>query len=364
MDAARVICQENSESEEKIVNYEKIEAPVFIETEPLTYFYTVTDKWGSGEIPLEKERVRLGKNPYECDVKLSHPDADDVHIVLQRTGSIWHIVESGKNELMKINGRSARQGILKQGAVLVLQVGNDTIIFSTDSSKPQLDEEQADNEAGLLGEGEYALLHERSSLHFPYNHLSLIGSDPLCELSIPGEKFAAMIFNIGRKMYIANLSRSRNSIVDSDGIHVEDGSPLAPGSSIKIGDSDITFKLSKDMRFVKSGLEESENVDSDRMRLVALDQYGNPFEHYDLMKEGSSFTIGRDSRQANIAIQGSSNISRVHCQVIMYKKRMMVMDNSSTNGSFVNGEKIKRGMVKPGDLLQLGDWSFILCFCS
>jgi hypothetical protein len=364
MNTATAMYREVGNNETEILYYKNFEKIPADEVKPLKYLYSVSGQWGSAELPLHQSRMRLGKNPYECEVKLNHTDADDVHIILQRTGNLWHIVESGKNEIMSINGVPARQGAFSQGDVAVIQVGEDTVIFST-----KLPEKQNDNGHALkvdesLGEGEYGLLYNNSFIRSTYKQLTLIGSNPLCDISVPGEPFAAMISNVGRKMYITNLGRGENSSLESDGITVADRAPLVPGSCIKINNSEILFKLSKDMRFTKTIPEDSSASNSDQMCLLLLNSEGVNSDRYTLMKEGTSFTIGRDQRVANIAITGSLNISRVHCQVIMYKKRMMLIDNSSTNGSFVNGEKIKRTMVKPGDIIRLGDSSFILCFCD
>ena len=48
-------------------------------------------------------------------------------------------------------------------------------------------------------------------------------------------------------------------------------------------------------------------------------------------------------------------VSTCHCEVIMSGKDLVVKDLGSTNGTFIGGEKIKSGIVRPGQHLRLGD---------
>jgi serine/threonine protein kinase len=48
-------------------------------------------------------------------------------------------------------------------------------------------------------------------------------------------------------------------------------------------------------------------------------------------------------------------VSRNHCQLLLEQDRLTVIDNDSQGGTFVNGAKVKRQILKPGDVLQVGD---------
>ena len=48
-------------------------------------------------------------------------------------------------------------------------------------------------------------------------------------------------------------------------------------------------------------------------------------------------------------------VSTYHCEVIMSGKDLVVKDLGSTNGTFIGGEKITSGIVRPGQRLRLGD---------
>ena len=48
------------------------------------------------------------------------------------------------------------------------------------------------------------------------------------------------------------------------------------------------------------------------------------------------------------------SVSSHHCEVLMRGSDIVVRDLDSTNGSFVNGERVTESVLKPGQILRLG----------
>jgi hypothetical protein len=68
-------------------------------------------------------------------------------------------------------------------------------------------------------------------------------------------------------------------------------------------------------------------------------------------------TIGR-AEDANISINHNS-VSRLHCEVhALGDGRFEIVDKGSSNGVRVNGADLRRGIVEPGDVIELGDVKF------
>jgi pSer/pThr/pTyr-binding forkhead associated (FHA) protein len=68
---------------------------------------------------------------------------------------------------------------------------------------------------------------------------------------------------------------------------------------------------------------------------------------------GNSRTVGR-APQAEFIVDAAL-VSRVHCRLTAGATAIEVIDLDSTNGTFVNGERIeKRALAKPGDRLGIG----------
>lgn len=70
------------------------------------------------------------------------------------------------------------------------------------------------------------------------------------------------------------------------------------------------------------------------------------------------FYIGSATR--NNLILRSSYISRRHCLVFLKKETWLIKNLQSTNGLFVNGQKVFEKTLDNGDIVQLGDSTLIL----
>ena len=70
------------------------------------------------------------------------------------------------------------------------------------------------------------------------------------------------------------------------------------------------------------------------------------------MRAGAVKTIGR-APGAEFVVDAPL-VSRLHCRVTAGDDTVEVVDLSSTNGTFVNGKRIKRADLKSGDRLRVG----------
>jgi pSer/pThr/pTyr-binding forkhead associated (FHA) protein len=67
---------------------------------------------------------------------------------------------------------------------------------------------------------------------------------------------------------------------------------------------------------------------------------------------GSIKTIGR-SPGAEFIVDAAM-VSRLHCQLTAGAAELEVVDMESTNGTFVNGARVTRALLKEGDRLGVG----------
>lgn len=75
-----------------------------------------------------------------------------------------------------------------------------------------------------------------------------------------------------------------------------------------------------------------------------------------------SFVLGKNPEKSDYAVAGNTNISRIHAVITTRNGRYYVMDQNSTNGTFINGRIIKAGQeteILPGDCLMLANEEFI-----
>jgi serine/threonine protein kinase len=69
--------------------------------------------------------------------------------------------------------------------------------------------------------------------------------------------------------------------------------------------------------------------------------------------EGEPLLLGR-SRHCFSPLKDPS-CSRVHCEVELEDGQVVVTDHESTGGTFVNGKPVTEAILRPGDVLQIGD---------
>ena len=68
---------------------------------------------------------------------------------------------------------------------------------------------------------------------------------------------------------------------------------------------------------------------------------------------GNAKTVGR-ATGADFIVDAAL-VSRVHCRVTAFASgELEVTDLESTNGTFVNGKRVERARVAPGDRIQVG----------
>ena len=63
-------------------------------------------------------------------------------------------------------------------------------------------------------------------------------------------------------------------------------------------------------------------------------------------------TIGR--LEDNTFQIAEASVSSHHCEVLLRGNDVVVRDLNSTNGTFINGEKVTEKAIKPGQILRLG----------
>ena len=342
------------------LNFEKTETGSHALIKPLNYYMASNGQWVQGELPGEILEMRIGQNPQECRLVMNGEGIDKVQLVLRHIGDVWYMIESGKNDLMKVNGISKRQALLHDNENKVIHLGGIPFIFSMVTPRQAVVDSAA--LTGSPEEGEFTLrCNNATEYRFKFNRTCLIGSHPLCDFYIDGEPFAGMISPIGKRLFFTALALNPSTEIKRDGLDITENVPLAPGSKITIGKQEITLRLSKELRFSQD-FKFVPDAKGECMMLLELDEYGNPGKAYALPPTGRSVFIGREKALNGIQISGSIKISRKHAQAIVYDKSILLVDHQATNGTFVDKVRIKKKLVHPGSIIRLADLNFILCY--
>jgi pSer/pThr/pTyr-binding forkhead associated (FHA) protein len=88
------------------------------------------------------------------------------------------------------------------------------------------------------------------------------------------------------------------------------------------------------------------------LRLICLDG------HADIALDRVVVVVGRH-RWCHVRI-ASPRVSRRHCRLALDSDGVLVRDLGSTNGTRINGRRVDRGVLRPGDELSIADCRYHL----
>jgi pSer/pThr/pTyr-binding forkhead associated (FHA) protein len=126
----------------------------------------------------------------------------------------------------------------------------------------------------------------------------------------------------------------------------EEGRSLAAADIINIGDYRIELE---DASAEKADQEPARKRRPDRLICVIGPNPGMEFP-----LDGDRLSIGR-AEDATICINHAS-VSRLHAELHnLGQSRWECVDQGSSNGIRINGVELRRGIIEPGDALELGD---------
>lgn len=111
---------------------------------------------------------------------------------------------------------------------------------------------------------------------------------------------------------------------------------------------------------IRRDIERAGAVQQDAAPTDVIDPILEPLNHQaePIHLNRRVMTLGR-SEDADIALD-SKLISRHHARLMIGPNAVILEDNGSTNGCFVNGQQVKQRVLREGDVLTLGDLKFRL----
>ncbi len=78
----------------------------------------------------------------------------------------------------------------------------------------------------------------------------------------------------------------------------------------------------------------------------------------EIQVKGLPAVIGRDETcKIRVPV---ANVSRRHCELLEADDELIVRDAGSSNGTYVNGSKVKQTELAPGDVLTVGPMVFVV----
>lgn len=168
--------------------------------------------------------------------------------------------------------------------------------------------------------------------------------------------------NISRNHAVLNESDSGWTIEDGgsyngtyvNGERVGDARPVGPGDVVHMGDYRIELMDAAAIEAEQQQQLAEQAQDTRQRRPDRLVTVIGPVPGVEYPLIGDVVTIGR-AEEATVSINHAS-VSRIHTELhSLGDRRWEVVDQGSSNGIRINGVDLRRGIIEPGDALELGD---------
>lgn len=351
----------------------------------------LSDETANGETSersFEKPVIVIGRDISECDIAFDgarFPMVSRRHADLRWLNGGWLLTDNNSTYGTYVNGaRAAPDQPLAAGDSLrfgtdgpvVRVVWFESEIAATRQPKP-LAAERADPEKKSKAElptettnsslpTTTALLHFESGkrLDFPLTKPQVwLGRDPSCDVV-----FDSSSVTVSRKHAVISAENNRFFLTDNgsfngtfvNGERISSKSPITFEDLFQLGLGGPVVRLVVPPEG-RTGIVEPAQV-SDKTEVFRLDHRAGQTHarsdasklqllmSFDLGVAGKAL-IGRDAA-CDIRLDGLQ-ISKRHAQIVADTNGFTIEDLGSTNGVFVNGERISRRVLSEGDLVQI-----------
>ncbi|MGZ3426628.1 MAG: FHA domain-containing protein [Polyangia bacterium] len=193
-----------------------------------------------------------------------------------------------------------------------------------------------------------------------------IGRDADRQLILPSasvsRRHARIVFENGRPC-IVDEGSSNGVLIN--GVRITGPTPIGPSTRIDVAEFRIAIEpvVSSDGVAPLPPIESPVSQPAGGMPMVSagasglrLVAEGGPYDGRMFNLPPGVTSVGR--AVDNELVFDDPSLSRKHARVHRESGRLEVEDLGSSNGTFVNGRRIGRGAVSPGDVVRFGDLSF------
>ncbi|MEM7136912.1 MAG: sigma 54-interacting transcriptional regulator [Myxococcota bacterium] len=171
-----------------------------------------------------------------------------------------------------------------------------------------------------------------------------VGSDPRCEIRVDARGFPArawLVLALGRSCRLHDLAASRG----------DRGVPLPVGRPVPIGQGFNLTRLAHRERPRSKGGTETLRPPLCAPRPLSL-VIGRGPEARGLAIEEAPISVG--SGCENTLMLADRAVSRSHCRLEPHGQGVSVRDLDSTNGTWVDGVRVRCARLRPGALIRVG----------
>jgi pSer/pThr/pTyr-binding forkhead associated (FHA) protein len=314
-------------------------------------------------INVDQHVTTIGNDRENTDIHIDEPNISQTQVVIVSIGDQWLVMDCGSNDHLRVNGVATRQFVAEQNARCVLTIGQSLLVFcGNEAEKSPHPETAMLNDlytSGLVHEdlavGELTLKNEQEQVVSKGAPI-ILGNHEICDYFLLGsnvQPFHALIYWDRDGIYLDPLN---NKGVLLSNQPVNDSSPVENGTTITIADVKVGARITPNHKDRCAQLYPAESLAFDYFGFTAIGD--TPSESFTVSMVGQGVTLGRGNT-CDIILADSFS-SREHAQVIPSGKSLTLFDTYSSNGVFVNGERVRKSRVHVGDIIEIGHSHFLV----
>jgi pSer/pThr/pTyr-binding forkhead associated (FHA) protein len=335
-------------------------------------FHLTDGEWKSQQFGSAVDSISIGPPSPTNNIKINGEHIDNPHLHAKRFNEAWYLMEVGKSDLTKANGIPVRQKVIPMNESALITIEDEKLVFihsETEGGKPSL----------LAGTPEPTDFYFEDSKGEKYpiktDKACLMGANPFCgfctgtphflekiakppDRSVFERDFLGIFFQFKSKLMFTAL----NDRLKINGVSAT--SPLIVPDACELSCGRTVLPLNEPEFLTGKGRILLPNKPSKpRLTLLPVSNPSGTLPNIEMSETTRSVTIGRSSRDADVVILEPA-LSRKHSQCVSYEKNIMVFDCGSSNGTFVNGEKITKKTIHPGDVVTFGNIDYFFCYAE
>ncbi len=334
----------------------------------LCYYQNALGQWQTREFSPRRKRILIGSDPYEAHIKLDNVHIESIHCVAQKLKDFWIILETARSKAMEVNGSRSRQAKIRPGEKCAIKLGNTPMVFSCGFNEELSLSSSKKSTSTLLD-------FSGSPIPFEQGRTLILGANSIADIDLAKvmpdhakepennsffkQQFLAGIRNCGNILFMFQLNSAFPLSINGKSAQYE-AVPLKSQNEVVFDNLSFTLNIPPEFKEAPENIYPP-NLTTRGFVFLLLDDDGNVTEEIELPPEGSSAFLGRSSKKSQIVIP-SKEISRQHMQMIIYENNIVIEDCFSSNGTYVNDEKIRKARIRPGDTVSAGHCRLLLCY--
>ncbi len=319
------------------------------------------------ETPDESERYEIYVGRAEdCHVRIDDPLISRHHLVISNDHNGWYCEKLTKLGTMNVNGKDTGKVNLSNGdeikcgiySLLVSEIGPSIVMPQTRDYRPahtSIEEPAmtAPIHAPSPSRKTEIVAAPKAQTVAPHNEDSM-GLDALNASELENDQ------TLDTESLNDDLDQGLLNQDELGGNFLDESASSAPQDGEAEGAFENNNEVVAQDEFGISALEPEERTRVDQSFVIyELILFGEhaPYDRY-IINQNETF-IGRDTNKCQIILT-DPEVSSVHSVVKRNGSAILLEDLNSSNGTILNGQRINRSAIMPGDEFVIGSTSFTL----